>query len=181
MKTRNLVAVLVAAAFLPTLAHAGDNTDPIRASFDRAIYAGYFVESAPAAAADLLDAYVSPVVIKKQADVTGPQDVWSGAPYYYVGIELADTTGPQDAWSGAAYSFADTSSGLLNAYVASPAISLELAEAIGPQDVWSGAPYAYAGVELTAAVDPQDVWSGTASFTEVKLADAANLLEAYAG
>ena len=176
MKTRNLIATLVAAALLPTLAHAGDNTDATRA-----IYAGYFVESAPAAAADLLDAYVSPVVSKKQADVTGPQDVWSGAPYYYVGIELADTAGPQDAWSGAAYSFADTSSGLLNAYVASPAISLELAEAIGPQDVWSGAPYAYAGVELTAAVDPQDVWSGTASFTEVKLADAANLLEAYAG
>lgn len=181
MKVRNLVATLAAAALLPTLAHAGNDTDAARASF-----AGYFVETAPAAAADLLEAYVSPVVIKKQAAVTGPQDVWSGAPYYYVGIALADTAGPQDAWSGAADSFAsaklNNAANSLDAYVASPEISLEFAAANDPQDVWSGATYSYAGVELTAAVGPQDVWSGAAyPSTEAKLADAANLLEAYTG
>lgn len=36
MKLRNLALALTTAALLPTIAYAGDNTDAIRASFDRA-------------------------------------------------------------------------------------------------------------------------------------------------
>lgn len=161
MKTRNFVAILAATAFLPTFAFAGDNTDPVSASFDRAIYAGYFVESAPAAAADLLDAYVSPVASTKQADVIGPQDVWSGAAYYYAGIALADTDGPQDVWSGAAFPATDTgladATDPLDAYVSYPAISIQLADAVDPQDVWSGAArYPYVDTNLADVTDPLD-------------------------
>lgn len=105
MKLHKFVVTLVAAALLPTLAHAGDSSDSIRASFDRDVYAGYFVEALPGAnTVDPLEAWsgsIYPAASIKQASTVNPQDVWSGAAYYpYASNAQAVAADPLDAWSG---------------------------------------------------------------------------------
>lgn len=68
MKLRNLALALTAAALLPTFAYAGDDTDPIRASFDRELNRGFAPQYLPVAKADADPLGATNIALRKEPD-----------------------------------------------------------------------------------------------------------------
>lgn len=73
MKLRKLALALTTAVLLPTSAYAGDNTDAVIASFDRAFNRGIVVQADPVLASFERDLYREPSAIAV-ASVSGEPD-----------------------------------------------------------------------------------------------------------